>query len=199
MRWHQTGWVHQGLASFNILFFSIPGNTPSQTESQHSVMQTINYDEPFLMGFDYARETDASSALRRQDHSDAERIRDLYRHPDGQGPAPLKKHQRQHYLYSLGLVLTEIARWAPLQKAFQKVISGQNGATKVHKAALKMASAVLGYNMGTAYRDATLACLRGDLGVEEDNKQGTRFISEFETQVVQKLETWSQIDGDFSI
>lgn len=179
MRWHAAGWLHQGLASFHIVFF------------EQSV-GAVAFGSPYLMGFDYSREDDASSARRRIDQPKAEAIRDLYRHPERQGPKPRKKHQRRHDLYALGLILLEIGRWALIEDVFRNVIrrnDGTGGPTAVKGAAIKFTDRVLSHNMGTAYTSATAACLSGELGVKEDDAQGSRFLASFESQIVRKLET----------
>jgi hypothetical protein len=179
MRWHAAGWLHQGLASFHIVFF------------EQSV-DAVAFGSPYLMGFDYSREDDASSARRRNDQPKAEAIRDLYRHPERQGSKPRKKHQRRHDLYALGLILLEIGRWALIEDIFQNVIrrrDGTGGPYAVKSVAMKFTDRVLSHNMGTAYTSATAACLSGDLGVKEDDAQGSKFLAHFEAQIVRKLET----------
>ncbi|KAH7126557.1 hypothetical protein B0J13DRAFT_454378 [Dactylonectria estremocensis] len=181
MRWHLAGWVHQGIASFNVVFFKTSPNT-------------VDYSRPYLVGFDYSRENDASSTRRRCDQAESEAIRDLYQHPERQGAAPPKKHQRKHDLYALGLVLIEIGRWTQLGDIFRNIISKKGGPSLVPDAARKLTERVLSHNMGTAYRDATAASLLGDLGVKEDDEYGTRFIANFESQVVHRLEVGLKLD-----
>ncbi|KAM5343688.1 hypothetical protein ACJ41O_012225 [Fusarium nematophilum] len=182
MRWHLAGWLHQGIASFHIVFFK---TSPT----------TVDYSKPYLVGFGYARENDSSSVARAVGETEAETIRDLYRHPDRQGSGPEKKHQRKHDLYALGLLLIEIGRWMPLGDIFRSIVSNSKGnLSSIPKAAGKLTERVLAFNMGAAYRDATAASLRGNLGVVEDDDHGTRFIAAFESQVVRKLEAGLKID-----
>lgn len=182
MRWHLAGWLHQGIASFHIVFFK---TSPI----------TVDYSKPYLVGFNYTRENDSSSATRAGDPTTAEKIRDLYRHPERQGSRPPKKHLRKHDLYALGLLLIEIGRWVSLGDAFHSIVSNTPGdLSSIPEAARKLTERVLAFNMGAAYRDATAASLQGHLGVVEDDEHGTRFIAAFESQVVRKLEAGLKID-----
>ncbi|KAH8684948.1 hypothetical protein BGZ61DRAFT_519263 [Ilyonectria robusta] len=181
MRWHLAGWLHQGIASFHIIFKTSP--------------TTVDYSKPYLVGFNYTRENDSSSATRAGGPTTAEKIRDMYRHPERQGSRPPKKHLRKHDLYALGLLLIEIGRWISLGDVFHSAVSNTLGdLSSVPKAARKLTERVLAFNMGAAYRDATAASLQGHLGVVEDDEHGTRFIADFESQVVRKLEAGLKID-----
>ncbi|KAI9149043.1 hypothetical protein HJFPF1_11089 [Paramyrothecium foliicola] len=175
MRWHAARWVHQGLASFHVVFFKGPNGS-------------IDYGQPYLVGFDNSRENFASSAARRRDQPQAEAIRDIYRHPDRQGSAPIISHQKQHDLYALGLILIEIGRWMPLETMFRNIIAKPGGTAAVHGAALKMTERVLAHNMGTSYRDATLLSLMGDLPTQGGEYLQSKFAANVELQIIQNLE-----------
>lgn len=102
-RLHAVNWLHKGLRSENIIFF--------QDEADN-----IDFSKPCLSGFDYSRPSTSASL---SEGPAANLSEDLYRHPQVQG-APADHgsthgYRRHHDIYSLGLILTEIAYWKPLE------------------------------------------------------------------------------------
>ncbi|KAF4980805.1 hypothetical protein FDECE_17801, partial [Fusarium decemcellulare] len=129
MRWHLAGWLHQGIASFHVVFFK---TSPT----------TVEYNKPYLVGFGYARENNSSSIARLASDVTTETMRDLYRHPDRQGPRPPMKHQRKHDLYALGLMLIEIGRWTRLEGVFPKIIKNKRPTSSIPEDARKLTTQV---------------------------------------------------------
>jgi hypothetical protein len=84
---HAVNWLHKGLRSANILFFSD--------------------DEPYLSGFEYSRPDggDLTTVAGPDEWEWA-----VYSHPDYIGPAR-KTYRRTYDIYSLGIILLEIAYW----------------------------------------------------------------------------------------
>lgn len=95
---HTCDWLHKGFHSGNVIF-SFEGN---------------NYDpeEPIISGFDYSR-----SQSSRTISGSFEPRWDMYRWPSIQNEAPKAATSRKTYdIYSLGLVLLEIAHWKSLSE-----------------------------------------------------------------------------------
>jgi len=98
---HAVNWLHKGLSSDNVLFLDGSGADPA---------------EPYLGGFDFSRPGGAVSMSSDATGSPAE---DLYRHPGVQG-SPREGSRglgfsKRHDIYSLGVVMVEVARWEPIE------------------------------------------------------------------------------------
>jgi hypothetical protein len=92
--------VHESFRSENILFFPTTG---SSTIESLSLEQTVDYSQPWVLGFELSRpENDFSAGF-----IDIDAARDVYRHPERQGQ-PQKPFQKIHDIYALGVVLLEI-------------------------------------------------------------------------------------------
>ncbi|KAF2027365.1 hypothetical protein EK21DRAFT_114861 [Setomelanomma holmii] len=109
-RLHAVDWLHKGLRSGNILFFQKPTN---------SGVLEVNYADPYISGFDYSRPaTNDDMTERPNDNAWA----DIYRHPTVQSTGNREESSvRESYkksfdLYSLGIVLLEIAYWKTIDQ-----------------------------------------------------------------------------------
>ena len=89
VRWHCADWVHQGIASYNIVFFMRDGR--------------IDYCNPYLCGLEYARPRGDPSTSRCVKKFEL----NVYRHPTRQGFAT-RYHTRIHDYYSYGVFLLEV-------------------------------------------------------------------------------------------
>ena len=69
---------------------------------------SIDYDEPWLVGFEYSREDPGFSENPRE----LEISKDIYRHPERWGQ-PTRRFDKSHDVYSLGIILLEIGLWKP--------------------------------------------------------------------------------------
>ncbi|KAH7087142.1 prion-inhibition and propagation-domain-containing protein [Paraphoma chrysanthemicola] len=99
---HLSNWMHKSFSSHNVLFFPPSAKAPRTLE------------DPYIVGFTYSRQDAAgepSEALDRDPDSD------IYRHPDclAENYGGFRK---SYDVYSLGLVLVEIAKWRPLKEIF---------------------------------------------------------------------------------
>ncbi|KAH8892124.1 hypothetical protein GQ53DRAFT_764496 [Thozetella sp. PMI_491] len=171
LQWHLVGWVHQGIASYNVIFFEAEPGVPE-------------YARPCLLGFEYSREYDATS-LQRQAHMGT--MADQYRHPDRQGERPPRSQTKLHDIYSFGLLLVEIGLWRPLDQTFKELLE-LRGTKELRAAILKKGQGLLSHSMGLAYETIALLCLSGNFGITLDDKQETVLARMFETQVLATLE-----------
>jgi hypothetical protein len=97
---HTVNWLHKGIRSDNIVFHFDDDDE-------------FDPEKPVLSGFDYSRPQSSGTTSREVDDQ-----WNIYRWPDIQ-----RNNQKQHGpfkktydVYSLGLVLLEIAHWLPLHK-----------------------------------------------------------------------------------
>ena len=110
-RLHAVNWLHKGLRSANILFFSDSGP------------QDIEYNSPYISGFDYSRPAMNDDMTEKPPENAAS---DIYRHPRVQGSGnrdtlpstpngvSTSSFKKSYDLYSLGVILIEIAYWKPI-------------------------------------------------------------------------------------
>ncbi|CRG92692.1 hypothetical protein PISL3812_09757 [Talaromyces islandicus] len=95
---HTADWLHKGVHSDNVIFL-FDGDL-------------YDADKPILSGFDYSRPQSSKTTTRSLQPK-----WDIYRWPSIQNEAPKAKTSRKTYdIYSLGLVLLEIAHWKPLHR-----------------------------------------------------------------------------------
>ena len=96
---HSVSWLHKGLRSNNVVFFEPPNDTHSLTSST-------------LCGFDYAR-PDLPDQMAEATPTHPEH--DLYRHQNALEQKE-SRSDRSYNIYSLGIILTEIAHWQPMSE-----------------------------------------------------------------------------------
>ncbi|KAM5370954.1 hypothetical protein ACJZ2D_008267 [Fusarium nematophilum] len=184
---HAVNWLHKGLRSQSIIFFQ-------------EYSGDVDLTKPYLSGFDYSRPENADYMSESPPAVAAE---DLYRHPSVQGGPRedsrgfgFKKH---HDIYSLGVVLLEIAYWKPIYsilgfESVQVVRPREVAAVKARLLEGGYASHVRSY-LGDVVADIVMACLNGPaaLGVE-DKRRGGESVAAMELQarffevIVKKLQ-----------
>ncbi|OGE47220.1 hypothetical protein PENARI_c054G00913 [Penicillium arizonense] len=95
---HSANWLHNGIHSGNVVF-SFDG-------------ETFDVEKPILSGFEYSRPQSHKTTYLSLDP-----IWDIYRWPGIQIEASKADNPRRTYdIYSLGLVLLEVAHWKPLHE-----------------------------------------------------------------------------------
>ncbi|KAK0734632.1 hypothetical protein B0T26DRAFT_746510 [Lasiosphaeria miniovina] len=116
---YTSGWLHKGVRSDNILFRtssldpllpSTTGGNQSPLPRQDSPSHMATLLQSFLVaGFDYSRQESEGATIDKAKTSGNVAVA-MYRHPNYQGDAA-QGYNVQHDMYSLGLVLVEIALW----------------------------------------------------------------------------------------
>ncbi|KAK4170890.1 prion-inhibition and propagation-domain-containing protein [Triangularia setosa] len=99
---HAVNWLHKGIFSENVVF-CFNDNPPEGG---------VKYDpsSPILSGFEFSRPDGTHTTAR-----DTDIVWDVYRWPGIQRQRPTERNSRKTYdLYSLGLVLLEVAHWEKL-------------------------------------------------------------------------------------
>jgi hypothetical protein len=163
------GWVHQGIASYNIVFF-------------YDDVGNVDYANPYLCGFEYARHEGAPSSARIVEQFEL----NVYRHPERQG-IPNASHHKEHDIYSYGVLLLEIGLWDLAEELFRsrkKEITPRDMAKRLRNTARKE----LGFYAGTAYQNATTLCLDTSLGVDVADEKIDLFLAKsFEDDVLAEI------------
>ena len=184
---HSVNWLHKGIRSNNVIFFTPDGTTPQ-------------YSRPLIAGFEYARpdlpEEETEPPPHHSEH-------DIYRHPALLAHT-MSRSQKSHDIYSLGIVLVEIAYW----KSIDEIMQIPKGPEKAVRSRVRRVrglllqgnymSAIEG-EVGEAYGAVVKRCLAGgeELGIEEDAQEmdvevGAHMQGVFSEHVVNRL-------GDISI
>ncbi|KAK6517420.1 hypothetical protein TWF281_004077 [Arthrobotrys megalospora] len=99
---HTAKLVHKNIRPENIVI--IPTTTELRSELAD---ETAELGDLYLTGFDFARKEDESSTRT----GDSEWYKNIYKHPERQGLHPEVDFTMLHDIYSLGVVLLEIALW----------------------------------------------------------------------------------------
>jgi Prion-inhibition and propagation len=185
---HSVNWLHKGFRSDNIVFFR-----PNASDEPA-------YAGPIVSGFDYARPDSPGEATEppvRMTNND------VYRHPSTLTSVTGRARSvKAHDIYSLGIVLVEIAAW----KQVSDIIALPQDNPKAAKSmVLKVQKTLLADSAmkdierlaGETYRDVVRRCLAWDEDEELENEKdgqgvadanvGANIQREFFKEVVSKL------------
>ncbi|RMD41996.1 hypothetical protein DV735_g3113, partial [Chaetothyriales sp. CBS 134920] len=164
-RLYGSGWMHKGINSKNIVF--------PQVYSPVSVQSFASIQTALIQGFNYSRLlTQAQTIDRGKVLNDLESA--IYRHPSYQGEAA-SGYQIHYDIYSLGLVLLEIALWGPLMDLLaarhrpgrdppvalspDMTTFHEIEAVELKRRVLIRVGSELAYRVGTKYKDVVHWCL----------------------------------------
>ncbi len=202
---HTSKLVHKNIRPETILVLpattsdTSPDSSASQTERQSkTAFFPYSLGRPVLVGFDNVRQVDLNWVSKLNGTLSWEE--DVYQHPSRHGATAAKYYSVQHDVYSLGVVLIEIALWqsfivfdegmldfkpnvALWSKAASKVEGLKNGESGAGEGVMdhlqRLAKVDVPVVMGDKYRKVILSCLGGivEHGEETDDVElGVRFI-----------------------
>ncbi|KAL6244857.1 hypothetical protein RBB50_008385 [Rhinocladiella similis] len=170
LQFHQLGWLHKNIRSHNIIFF--PENEAASIES------------PFILGFAFSRPREAGISDPVQVAQELE----LYQHPEYHGQVS-EGYNLRYDIFSIGLLLFEIAKWRPLANYFTR-LQRRDSEVNVKTFAAKLVESEreeLEFRMGTSYTTAVIACLENQFGVERDDRHDLSLKLAYFDKVVKPL------------
>ncbi|KAF7937476.1 uncharacterized protein EAE98_001790 [Botrytis deweyae] len=151
LAFHTAGWLHKDIRSDNVMFFRENG-----------------WSMPYVTGFSFARQ-DSPSEISEQPSK--EPLADIYRHPHALGE-PSTSFQKHMDMYSLGLLLLELAEWKALKHIVAKCVEVRkvdsnvgvrlDNIAEIPKWLDKhvVATGKLNFRMGDIYADVAHTCLK---------------------------------------
>ncbi|KAK4165337.1 prion-inhibition and propagation-domain-containing protein [Cladorrhinum sp. PSN259] len=163
---HAVNWLHKGLRSHNIIFFRTADGQ-------------VDYSRPVLSGFDFSRPARADEMTDIPGPGDDVEY-NLYRHPGAQStnPEERERFKKSFDIYSLGVLLVEIAHWATVDRVLNIDMNVARGRPST---ALRVRDSLLtgdqiselGACMGELYEAATQKCIAGgkELGLSESDDE----------------------------
>lgn len=109
---HAVAWLHKGIRSNNVVFIEKSERSGPNDDEKGVIRGSANIlSSPLLSGFDYSRPDLMEESTFHNVRSPAH---DLYCHPDLL-QMKAKRSRKAHDMYSLGIVLIEIAFWQPIE------------------------------------------------------------------------------------
>lgn len=185
---HSVNWLHKGVRSSNILC----PLAVSKQEIDPSLPEYL----PILSGFDYARPDLPDSMTER---SSPILEHELYRHPELISQLS-NRSKKSHDIYSLGIVLVEIAFWQPIEDILPIELDKKGATRRVRQIRDQLLSEANGYLelvdslMGETCGQVVRRCLVGGLeigiprnGDETDRNVGVEMQRVFLEEIVGKL------------
>lgn len=160
---HSVNWLHKSLRSENIVCFI----------DQHSPFVLT---APYLLGFGFSRPARSGETT---DPTPAVPAWEIYCHPAIQQDRPNPPYYRKTFdIYSLGIVLIEIALWEPLDKIMNITdpTNSPQDAWSIQERLLATESAVMKKvrsRVGNKYHDAVINCIKGRdaFGISPDDHE----------------------------
>ena len=179
---HAADWLHKGFSSHAVIFF-------------REGKGAVDIRKPFLSGFDFSRPARNSEMTVRPSQNP---VADAYRHPEVQSSTSRGSFKRSYDLYSLGLILLEIAHWKPIHRVlgYQEINDMSSRTTyRVRQTLLDGGEALEALRLlGEAYLEIARTCLTGaeafNIKPGEDENEPTvaaRLQSAFFNNVVRTL------------
>jgi hypothetical protein len=169
---HSMGWLHKNINSYNILFFRTRASSAASISG-------IDISSPFIAGFDFSRHI-----MARTTPPTITKAYELYCHPSYLREGSFASGFRRKYdIYSLGLVLFEIGVWKKLDDFNVPEGPRESLPSQIESEYIQW----LGPSMGSTYRAAVMACLKGTYWPLPDDSQSLEELSEFRTRVLWEL------------
>jgi hypothetical protein len=179
---HSVKWLHKVLRKENIVFFVPEGQTP-------------DYSTPIVSGFEYAR-PDLPEELTEIPEENFEH--DMYRHSDALGRSDTRS-RKSWDIYSLGVVLVEVAFWKPIGDILDLQPTRNNSRSRLRKVRDMLLSDGFLHGVGVVggekYQDVVWRCIKGGstLGIHEEEDEaipevGASMQRVFSQLVVGKLQ-----------
>ncbi|KAM7187572.1 protein kinase [Rhypophila sp. PSN 637] len=190
---HATNWLHKGMRSQNIVF---------SRKQQGAAQQLDGHAEPFICGFDYSRPANIGEETERPVEN---LLHDMYRHPDVQFDVPREGRRgfnKLHDVYSLGVVLYEIAVWKPVYAVLgitdMSLIRASTAKSVTSSLTGAPSREMLEAEIGDVAAEAIMSCLDGSqslMGKAREDMMGVesnaRLQFAFGEKVVKRLESVS--------
>ena len=145
---HAVNWLHKGLRSKSILFFTDINQKQTELSS------------PIISGFDFSR-PDLPEEITVRHPSNI--YDDLYRHPEHLQDTSFSRSRfhKSHDVYSLGIILIEIAFWKPIEVVMKIRMDGKSARSSVYK----IQETILARDDGIVVREqTTMARLEAQVG-----------------------------------
>jgi hypothetical protein len=145
---HAVSWLHKGLRSKSIVFFI------------DTIQEQTDLSSPIVSGFDFSR-PDLPEEITVRHPSNI--FDDLYRHPERlkDVSASTPRSQKSHDIYSLGIILLEIAFWQPIEEVMEIAMAQKSARSSIHKIQERILDRS---NRNTAGKQSTMARLEAQVG-----------------------------------
>ena len=179
---HSVNWLHKGLRSGNIVFFPDKGRKGG-----------VNLSKPYLCGFEFSRPSsrDEMTELPPQ-HPEF----DVYRHPHAHGQSPGTSFRKAYDIYSIGVILVEIAHWRSIDQVLEieNLRTARPTITRRVREKLLMETTMkhVAARAGVHYQNVIQACIDGSLectsNESDGDAMGALLLSEaFHEKVIRSL------------
>lgn len=193
---HSGDFVHKNIRPENIIIFepcvSVGSNVDAELMKYRQFPRALG--TPYLVGYDGVRKVDAMSDLIAIDDPQ----KSIYLSPERHRLKIGDEFIMQHDVYSLGVVLLEIALWKDLSNhasSVGKVLWHRQGVLKsasLHENLISLAKTRIPRYLGQRYTDAVIACLTGLKDVDNiselKDQDGVVVGVAYITLVLRKLE-----------
>lgn len=181
---HAVSWLHKGLRSKSIIFFI------------DADQEQTDLSSPIVSGFDFSR-PDLPEEITVRHPSNI--YDDLYRHPERlkDASASTQRSQKSHDVYSLGIILLEIAFWQPIEEVMEIPMAQKSARSSIYKIQERIldrssrstvgkqsTTAKLEGQVGEVYAEVVRRCVQGGeaIGIVDDAR-GTELKKNVEMEV----------------
>ena len=167
---HACRWIHKGFRSDHVLFFT-------------NKSEGLVFEKPLISGFEFSR-PEGNFSIDNRPVGDPDL--DLYYHED----VVMQGSSRMTDIYSLGVVLFEVALWSPLSEDVDDITEKSVSSMTLREVRnyLLRSISVLGAQVGAKYQNAVRWCLEGAFEHDEGEDQGEQLSRAFFVKVLQPLQ-----------